>query len=318
MVRTSRIGWLVAAVATVGFGFGCSKGGGAAGGASSSGGDDLTLLPKDSDIVVGINVAQLQKSVLWKKFVEPKLTKGDATEKINEFKTRCGFDPMTAVSSVTLGFKAAAGDEPDGVIVAHGMDKAKSVACFDKWKPDMEKEGVTVTVTNGVYVVKDKHDKTTAMTFTNDNTLLIIVGANANEAGVKAAAAGTSALKSSPAFADLYSKVNSKDSVWGVANGNAPFMAQMGGMTGSKPKAIFGSVNVTDGLAVDLRIRLESPDAAKTLADMAKGQTGQVAPMVDKIDVTNDGPDVKANIVLSNAKLESLISQFGGMLGMGQ
>jgi len=314
MVRTSRIGWLVAAVATVGIGFGCSKGGGGSAGGSSAGGDDLALLPKDSDIVLGLDVGQLQKSTLWKKFVEPKMMKGDASEKINEFKTRCGFDPTTAVSSVTIGLKFA-GTEPDGVFVVHGLDKAKSIACLDKWKPDMEKEGVTVTTANGVYLVKDKHEKNTAMTFTNDNTLLVVVGANANEAGVKAAAAGTSALKSSPAFSELYSKVNAKDSVWGVANGNAPFMGQMSAMVGSKPKAIFGSVNVTDGLALDLRIRLESPDAAKAFADMAKGQSAQVAPMVDKVDVTNDGPDVKANVVLSNAKLESLIQQFGGMLG---
>ena len=320
MVRIPRIGWLVAAVATVGIGFGtaCKKDGGGVLGGSSASSDDLSLLPKDSDIVLGVDVAQLQKSLLWKKFVEPQMAKSDFQQNLTEFKTRCGFDPSTSVTSVTLGLKVGANNEPDGVIVVHGFDKTKSAACFDKWKPDMEKEGVTASVDNGVYLIKSKNEKTVAVTFVNDTTMVMVTGANATTAGAKAAATGTSALKSSPTFTELYSKVNAKDSVWGVANGNAPFFGQMGAMTGSKPKAVFGSVNVTDGLAIDLRMRLESPDQAKTLADMGKAQAGQVAAMVDKFDVTNDGPDVKINVALSNAKLESLVQQYGGMLGMGQ
>ena len=93
MVRT-RTGWLVAVVAlSLGIG-GCKKkeetkaaAGSAAAtekpstdkpatppapAASSPSGDDLALLPADSEMVMGLNFAQLQQSALWKEF-SPKL-----------------------------------------------------------------------------------------------------------------------------------------------------------------------------------------------------------------------------------------------------
>ena len=39
--------------------------------------------------------------------------------------------------------------------------------------------------------------------------------------------------------------------------------------------------------------------------------------MVDKIDIANDADVVKMNIVLSNQKLQALITQFGALSGLG-
>ena len=114
----------------------------------------------------------------------------------------------------------------------------------------------------------------------------------------------------------MYSKINTKESMWLLINGNAPFMAKAA-QAGVKPKAVFGSVNVTDGLTVDMRIRLGSPDEATQLVNMAKGQTNnpQVKAMFDKLDVTADGADAKIAIAMSNAKLQQLIGMVGGMMG---
>jgi hypothetical protein len=85
---------------------------------------------------------------------------------------------------------------------------------------------------------------------------------------------------------------------------------------GAKPTALFGSLNIGDGLTLDVRARLPSPDAAAQLANMGKTQVQQAATMFDKIEVTNDGADVKLAVVLSNQKLQALIAQFGPMLGV--
>jgi hypothetical protein len=86
---------------------------------------------------------------------------------------------------------------------------------------------------------------------------------------------------------------------------------------GVKPKAVFGSVNVTDGLTVDLRVRLGSPDEATQLVTMMKGQTSspQVKQFFDKLDVTADGADAKIAVAMSNAKLQQVIGMVGGMMG---
>lgn len=328
MVRI-RHGWLVAALA-LGVSVGACKkdeknadtpagaassGAKAAGGKAAAGATDLDLLPKDSEMVLGLNFAQLQSSALWKQFVEPQLVKEDAQAELAKFKEACGFDPLAAVTSVSMGLKGLDGDTPDGIVVAHGTDKGKVLGCVEKYKSEVEKEGGSVTV-DGDVVSVTRDGETAALTFVNDSTMVIGVGANGTPAAVKAAAAGNSTLKSSPAFVDMHGKINTKDSLWLVMNGNAKPFEQAAAM-GFKPTAVFGSLNVTDGLSLDLRIRVESADQATQLATMAKGQLGMAQAMVDKIEVTSDGSDVRMAVAISAQKLQTLVSQFGGALAGG-
>src|SRR5207248_1466319 len=161
--------------------------------------------------------------------------------------------------------------------------------CMDKLKAEMSKNGNELTIDGDVWMVKDKQGGTGAFTFVNATTLVATMGTLGTKDGVLAAAKGGSALKTSPAFVEMYSKINTGDSLWFLMNGNSPLFNKMGGM-GVKPKAIFGSLNVSDGLALDLRIRLTTPDEATQLANMAKGQIGnpQVKQMFDKLEVIAD------------------------------
>lgn len=275
--------------------------------------DDLSLLPVDSEVVMGLNFAQLQKSVLWKKIVEPQLMKSDVQQKLGKFKDTCGFDPFAAVQSISMGLKGVGADKPDGVIVVHGPEKGKVLPCLDKVKAEAEKEGTTVTVDDDVVSFKGKDGDTFAFTYVNDTTLVGVVGANATPAGVKAAAAGGSALKTSAAFVEMYGKIKSQDSLWMLMNGASKAFDQAAGL-GFRPKAVFGSVNVTDGLTVDMNVRLDSPDKATQFASMMKQQAGQLAPMVDKLDITSDAADVKLAVAMSSQKLDALIQQFGALI----
>ena len=277
-------------------------------------GDDLGLLPVDSEVVLGLNFAQLQTSALWKKFVEPQLMKGDTQKKMAEFKDKCGFDPMAAVSTISMGLKGIGADTPEGVIVVHGTDKGKVLACLDKMKDEAAKDGSTIEKDGDVVNIKNKHGEAFSFTYVAGDTIVGVVGKDANTAGVKKAAAGGSALKTSAAFVEMYSKIKTNDSLWMLMNGNSKAFDKAAAM-GFKPKAVFGSVNVTDGLAVDLRVRLDTPDQAVQIANMAKGQTAQFVKMVDKLDITAEQADVKINVALSAVKLEQLIQQFAGMMG---
>jgi hypothetical protein len=276
--------------------------------------DDLSLLPVDSEIVMGLNFTQLQQSSLWKKFVEPKLMDGEVQKKFAEFKDKCGFDPLASVKSISLGLLGIGAKKPDGAVVIHGPDKGKVMACLDKMKDEAQKDGDKIETDAGITTVTTKDGDKFAMTFVNDTTMLGVIGANANAAGVKAAAGGGSTLRTSPAFVDMYSKINTGDSLWMLMNGNSHVFDKAAGM-GFKPKAVFGSVNVTDGLTLDLRMRLDSPDQAAQIAGMAKGQAAQAKAMFDKLDIGNEGADVKVSLGLSSAKLDALIQQFAGLVG---
>jgi hypothetical protein len=282
-------------------------------GAPAGASDDLSLLPVDSEMVMGLNFAQLQKSVLWKKFVEPQLMKAEAQEKLAKFKDACGFDPITSITSMSVGMKGIGEEKPDGVFVVHGVAKDKSLACLDKFKAEAEKDGTKVVTDGDVITITKGSSDPVAFTFVGADTLVGVMGTNANTAGVKAAAAGGSALKTSPAFVEMYGKIKTQDSLWLSMNGKSKAFDQMAGM-GFRPTAVFGSINVTDGLSADMNLRLDSPDKATQLATLINTQAAQIKPMVDKLDVSNDAADVKISLGLSAAKLEALINQFGAFL----
>jgi hypothetical protein len=279
--------------------------------APSANGDDLSLLPVDSELVMGLNFAQLQQSAMWKEYSPKFMDK--AAPGLAKFKAACGFDPMDAIKSVSLGMRNLGG-KPDGAVVIHGMEKSKVMgACLDKAKEAAAKDGTTISVDGDVINVKDKAGMNSAFTFVNDNTLLGTMGAIGTKDGVKQAAAGTSALKSSPAFVDMYSKINTSDSLWLLINGSSKVFDKMAGM-GVKPKALFGSLNVTDGLNVDFRMRVDTPDQAAQLANMGKSQAAGAKQYFDKFDIGNDGSDLKVALSMSPQKLKALAQQFGGML----
>lgn len=316
MVRT-RHAWLVVMLA-LGLTAACKKEGSTSGAggdkAESSGGasvDDLSLLPADSEVVMGLNIAQLQKSQLWKQFVEPKLTTGEAQQQISDIKTRCGWDPMTAISSLAIGIKDGSNDNPSIVAVGHGLDKSKSLDCIEKSKAEITKDGGELTREGDVVMFKDKKGETGALTFVNNSTAILAVsGGRGNAAGVKALAAGTASLKTSAPFVEMYKKVKTTDSLWGLASGKVLDRLPV------KATAAYGSINVTDGLSLDVRVRFEKPEDATSAAEMVNAQTKQAAKFFDRADFTGEGNELHGTVVMSNEKLQTLIQQFGPMLGM--
>jgi hypothetical protein len=283
--------------------------------------EDLALLPRDSEVVLGINVAQVQQSGLWKQFVEPLLSSGDAMRKVGDFKAKCGVDPMSVVKSFSLGMKGVTGVKPSGVAVVHGMNKAKAMTCLDAMKDDMAKDGTELSHDGDVVLIKNPKGVQVAMTYVSDTTALAVFGEQADAAGLKAAQASDQTLKASQPFLDMYHKINTGDSLWLLLSGKA---LEKGASFGVKTNAVYGSINVTDGLSLDLRMRFDTPDDASKFATMSKSQAQQAAKMFDKVDITSEGPEVKFSIALSSQKLKDLVAQlkglfsaFGGGMGGG-
>ncbi len=317
---TTRRRWLVAVLAcsSLTIGAACKKkeeakpgaGSGATVGKAVTPGGDLALLPVDSEAVIGVDWAQLQSSSLWKQFVEPEMLKdAELMQALATFKERCGFDPMTSVQRLSIGMKGLGNDVPDGVVIVHGLDQGKTLACLDKYQAEAAQEQVTVTKDGDVVVAKSS-DGSAAFTFLSSSSALVVFGADATGDGVRKAALGGSTLSTSPAFVDMYAKIDTKQSIWMLINGNAkPFEALSD--LGIKPKAVFGSINVTDSLAGDIRARLDSADQAAQTANGFRGQAEAMASMVDKLEITNDGADVRVVAAASSAKLKTLVQVFG-------
>ncbi len=313
-----RHAWFVAAL-SVGFVVsGCSKGGGSSGGATS--GEDLGLLPADSEVVVGINFTQIQSSSLYKQF-SPKLVE-KLSKELGDVKAACGFDPLESLKSISVGLKDVGGDTTSGVFVVHGIEKAKLMAKSCQDKLNESNKGNPMTVEDGVMIEHPNHGPAIAVGFTDDTTMVGVIGADANKDSIKKVASANSGLKTSSQFSELYGKIKPDQSLWVVVNAEAPAFSQLGQL-GMHPKRIYGSLNVTDGLGLDLRVRMSSADEATQLTTMAKGQIGSpmIKAMFDKLEVTSDGAEVHAEVGMTEAQLKSIAAMakggLGGLMGGG-
>jgi hypothetical protein len=278
---------------------------------------DLALMPVDSEAVIGVNYSQLSHSALWLQFVAPKLTTIPGVEK---FKEICGFDPFESLQTLAIGLRDLNGD-PTGTIVAHGYSRAKAMSCFDKNLGTAESDGSKITIDGDVIMVADSSGKKIAFTFVDDTTALAVVGPDAaNKQIVQQIASGNGhGLDTSAAFSEMYGKIHTKDSVWMLINGNTPVFAKTAAM-GMHMKAMFGSVNVTDGLTADFRIRVADPGEASTLTQEAKAAlagNAQIQQFFDKLDIGVESADMTFSVAMSQQKLQTLLATFLGAMGGG-
>jgi hypothetical protein len=288
------------------------KGGNAASSGATAKADDLSLLPGDSEVVGGINFGQMQQSPVWSTVIQPKMAAGQ--RKLEEFKAKCGIDPMKMVSSIAFGAKGMSGDKPSVVVVAHGVDKAKVLDCIDKNKDELAKDGSQVTRDGDFVLLKDRRGESGTLGFIDASTAILVVGENGTPAGVKAAIGGKNSLKDSAAFLDMYKKVSTTDSLWMMASGKmVEQLPLLGGAV-----AAYGSLNLTNGVSLDGRIKFDKPDVATQAASMLNAQAKQAAAFVDKAEFTSDGTEVHGSVVISGQKLTQLTPFLGmAMPGMG-
>jgi hypothetical protein len=233
--------------------------------------------------------------------------------KMDEFKTACGFDPVDSIGSIAMGVKTSS-DDPDGVLVVHGFDKAKINGCFDKVKEEMAKEGTTLTRDGEIITSTNKNGGPTVMTFVNSNTLVVQMGKGANKDTLAAVTSGSKGVKSSQAFSDMYGKTKPSTLRFFV-NGSMKQLESVSGTMGvGKFTAAFGSLNVTDGLSLDAFLRMDNAENATKTAATMQSQVGMIKSMVTKAEVTSSDKDVRFDVGVSAQQLQSLMSM-SGMMG---
>ena len=275
---------------------------------------DLAYVPGDADAVIGLNLAQLQRSALWQQYVGKDLA--DSPE-IKAFAAECGFDPMASLAHVTIGLRGLGGDHaPTGTVVVHGLDRAKATSCFtQKAMPKLEADGPHVTVDQDVVLI-DSPDRTAhlGVTFVDDSTALFVIGpAGATRQGVLDVAAGKHGVSSTPGFTDALADVNTDASVWAMLSDASPVVGTVNGAispyTAQKLGTLYFSLSVTDALALDAGVHLGSPaDVARAVATITS-KIDEIDPnktlrqYFDQLDVVADGSDLIFSVAIAGNQL---------------
>lgn len=277
--------------------------------------DPLGYLPMDSEVVVHLDASQLRASAMWPRFEPMMLARIGPT--LSMFQTTCGFDPLAAITRISLGMKDLDAPRPGGIIVVRGLDRAATMACYERADAQSRKAHLPPghTVERGIVVVPGSAgDPPTAFTFADANTLVVMTGVNTSAQALVDVLDGGTPLRGSTAFNDIFGYVEPRDAVWFVINGNSKVFDKLS-VLGVDPRAVAGSVSLRAGLAGSVRVRFATPDQATQLAATVQPQVGAVKMFADELEVTSEETDLLVRIVMTQQQVESLAAMLGGVLG---
>lgn len=266
----------------------------------------LAFIPKDSDIVVGADLAQLRSSPLWTSQIEPLITNNGGDE-IAKVRATCGFDPLIAVSHVAFGSQKV-GSENEATVVARGIEPNRAIDCVAKLVPQREmasRDGDTLVIAE-----QGKQTQIALMPL-GRSAVLGVLAPGANRGLATARVQTGTPLRTSAAFVELHRKLEPNASVWFIANGAAPSLRDMAAM-GVKPRYIDGTLAVSDRYVAVVRMTFATPAEASNIVTMANQFGGQVRAMVERFDVRADGPVARFDLTLTSAQAQTLM----GMMGM--
>lgn len=269
---------------------------------------DLGWLPADSDFVVGMDMARIKSSALWQQFVAP----GLSSPQMQEFVSKCGFDPIASLTEVSMGFRMIGDGDANGTIVVHGVDKTKFIHCLTSTAPDIQ----GITVDGDVVMISGEH-KPGGIVFVDATTALVVIGpAAATKAGLQQVAAGGSGLEASPDFAALYANINTDDPLWWVVGPSSPIFGTINSsiqpFTSVRVQAAYGSIDVNGSLVIQAGARLGSPAQVASLVDEARSRIdrlaagGTLVQYFDQLDINGDGSDVIVSVSANALQLMNI------------
>jgi hypothetical protein len=236
------------------------------------------LLPSDSQVVVVLNVRQMLDSPLVQQFGLEKLKEELAkNEQASKALKAAGLDPFKDVDTITVAGAANLGgkkDDKNGLVVVRGrFDAAKIKSAVEEVAKDNAKE-LKIESKGGtpeVYAVTGKGDKDPMFVAFADKNTMVVSPAEA----ITRKAAGGEGGELNADLKKALGKVGGKESLYFALALTDEMKQAMGGnpkMKDLAPKleSVTGSVNVTDGVAVNLAVNTSDEKAAKQVQAMVK------------------------------------------------
>lgn len=268
--------------------------------------DVLAFIPKESDVVVGVDLARLRSSPLWASQIEPVISNNGGDE-LRKIRSTCGFDPLTAISHVAFGTRKLDTDS-EATVVARGIEPRGAIDCVARLVKDRE----PIAHDGDTLVIAEKGESfQLALSPLGRSAVLALGGPGANRALATSRIQAGTPLRSSPAFIELYNKLEPSASVWFIANGASKTLQSLGGM-GINPRFIDGTLTVTDRYVAVVRVTFATPDEANSIVTMSNSMSAQVRAMVETFDVRAEGNVARFDIVMTSAQAQTFL----GMVGM--
>ncbi len=224
-------------------------------------------LPKDTTVLVGLDLVQLTKSSLFSMaFPMLLMQQPDIKEGLDLIKTTCKLDPLKVVHGVVIGTDDT---QKHGAIyiAVDGLDQPKIVSCLEAIAKT--KSAKLSVKTDGKITEVNVGDKSVFMTWVGTNVLVLPLEFTSKADLV--AWSGAKGLTKSK-VAKPVTKVNTAGALWAVSAVAKALDDK------TKMKLGYGSVTFARAtISGDLHVQLDSAASAKAAADKAQKELTTLA-----------------------------------------
>jgi len=266
-------------------------------------------LPKDTTVLIGLDLTQLTKSSLFTMAFPMILAQqGEAKEGLDLIKKHCNLDPLKVVSSVVAGTDD---DQKHGALFVslNGVDQPKIVSCMEAIaKAKGNADAKVVVTTDGKINELALGDKKIYLSWIGTNVLVMPLDFG-NKADLTAwTAKGLAKSK----VAKGMGKVATANALWVVSAVPKDLDAN------TKMKTAYGSVAMANAsISVDLNVQLPTAAAAKAAAEKSQKDLATVAQnpgldpklqkIVSAVSVTAVGDELHAKGSVPESEVFSLV-----------
>jgi hypothetical protein len=309
VVRSARIssksGWLWTGVLVLAVVGGCKKKGAGVAGVTGSSASAMSLLPKEANIVFSVDATHVRGTKVWDAILSSLKSDPDAKAALDKSTQECGFDPTTDLNSLTVGLSGVAKDQFAVVISGNNLSEAKISDCIKK---DPSNQDMTTTTYNG----KTFYENSDMVVFFPDANDMAIAGGEAWAKKMVDLAGGTGdAIDKNSDLMALVSQAAKDKAMWGAGILPQAVKDQLseaagggdGGAALSKVSGVYGSVDLTSGLAAEIDAACATAADANTLLNMANDFLDQAKPLLSMMQLDSLGQDIKLSVDGSTLKM---------------
>jgi hypothetical protein len=277
---------------------------------SATANDELGFLPVGSDVVVGVNAVALRQGALWHTF-EPQIR--GLVNQFNQMAGDCAQpNAIDTLERVTAALTMAPDKMMHGVIVVRGIDTSRMLDCTVK---QSKAQGANATLDRGVVVVTYPNKAIQmAVAVVGPSTMVMQLETAVSYDSMQKVLASGTPLRSSATFLRLYERREPNASLWGMANGNASFFAELD-REGLRPKAIDGTIVLTDKVTVNVRLAMATPGAAAKVASEVNKVKPMAGAYVETLEANSNESTAAIRVVANEAQMRQLMIMLGGAMG---
>lgn len=224
-------------------------------------------LPADVKVVIGLDVAAIQKTQLFATYYPKLRGKPEAARVLDTMKDSCKLDPVAIIQSLVV---ATTGDGEDGAmyVAVTGVDKARLSACMQAAAQAGDKDAkVSIKHTGNVTEITSGSD-TEFFGWVGKDIVVVPFHAKDKPSLLKWMS-GKGALARG-GLGKTLAKVNTSATIWGAGEGSKEIQP------GMNAKGGYGTVTYARGNVIaDVHAVMESPAQATSMAAAATQQLDQ-------------------------------------------